>query len=525
MNIDVKSVSNRARQAAVARDWNAVAGCAKTILECDPVSAEGYFLKGLAERAVRRFGAAAESFERAYDIDKKRYDAAVELANVYSIQRRNGEAAKLLDEVTPLLSNSPRYLDLAGTVYTDIGLSDRAWPLFVQANALQPGIDMFEGNLATCAVFLGKIDEGRAGYKRLLARNPGHRKNHYQLSRLAKATDFEHIEQMRALLGAPVQDPAQNIPILFAIAKELEDLEQWEDCFKFYQQACDAVCRVTGYQVDQDIQLIDKLIETCSLDWLNQSDDVVQRSEKKPIFIVGLPRTGTTLVERILSSHSQVASLGETLFLQMGLMRLSGVSERAVIDTEIISALKDKNFSQLAAMYRDAVAYRLGEEPRFIEKLPFNFLYAGFIAKAWPEANIIHLVRDPMDACFSMYKQVFTWAYKFSYSLPDLGRYYVAYDRLRRHWKQILGERFIEVRYEDVVTNQESETRDLLHRLGLPFEAQCLDFEKNSAPSTTASSVQVRGKVHTGSVQKWRRFETQLEPLANYLREHGIELN
>ena len=230
-------------------------------------------------------------------------------------------------------------------------------------------------------------------------------------------------------------------------------------------------------------------------------------------------------MERILSSHSQVSSLGETLFLQMGLMQLSGMTERTAIDVETIKALKDKDFSQLAAGYLDAVTYRLGSEPLFIEKLPFNFLYAGFIAKAWPNAKIVHLVRDPMDACFSMYKQVFTWAYKFSYSLSDLGRYYVAYNRLRQHWQQLLGERFIEVRYEDVVMNQEQETRELLQRLGLQFEDQCLDFEKNSAPSTTASSVQVRGKVHTGSVQKWRRFETQLQPLADYLRENGIDLD
>lgn len=525
MNIEVKSFSNRARHAVVNRDWRTVAACANSILQLDEKSAEGYFLKGMFERAQRQYEAAVASFGRAYDIDGTRYDAAVELANLYSMRRRNGEAARLLDQVAPLLSNSPRYLDLAGTVYTDIGLSDRAWPLFVQANTLQPGIDMFESNLATCAVFLGKIDEGKAVYQRLLVRNPAHRKNHYQLSRLAKATDLAHIHQMQALLQETVQDPAQNIPILFAIAKELEDLGHWEECFSYYHQACDAVCRVTGYEVDPDIQVIEQLIDTCDANWLNQPVDTQPSTEKTPIFIVGLPRTGTTLVERILSSHSQVSSLGETLFLQMGLMQLSGMTERTAIDVETIKALKDKDFSQLAAGYLDAVSYRLGSEPFFIEKLPFNFLYVGFIAKAWPNAKIVHLVRDPMDACFSMYKQVFTWAYKFSYSLSDLGRYYVAYNRLRQHWQQLLGERFIEVRYEDVVMNQEQETRELLQRLGLQFEDQCLDFEKNSAPSTTASSVQVRGKVHTGSVQKWRRFETQLQPLADYLRENGIDLD
>jgi hypothetical protein len=179
---------------------------------------------------------------------------------------------------------------------------------------------------------------------------------------------------------------------------------------------------------------------------------------------------------------------------------------------------------QIARGYLDAVDYRLGAEPMFIDKLPFNFLYLGFIARAWPEARIVHLVRSPMDACFSMYKQVFTWVYKFSYSLDSLGRYYVAHDRLRRHWQQVLGDRLVEVEYESLVADQEGETRRLLERLGLPFEQDCLDFDRNHAPSATASNVQVREKVHSGSVQRWKHFAGQLQPLKEQLESAGIRI-
>ncbi|MEP2653122.1 MAG: sulfotransferase, partial [Paraglaciecola sp.] len=157
--------------------------------------------------------------------------------------------------------------------------------------------------------------------------------------------------------------------------------------------------------------------------------------------------------------------------------------------------------------------------------LPFNFLFLGFIAKAWPNARIVHLGRNPMDACFSMYKQIFTWAYKFSYSLDGLGKYYVAYNRLRSHWRSVLGDQLIEVEYESLVSDTESQTRMLLDKLGLSFEDACLNFDENKAPSATASSVQIREKAHKRSINKWHRFRTQLSPLKNYLERSGIDVH
>jgi hypothetical protein len=155
----------------------------------------------------------------------------------------------------------------------------------------------------------------------------------------------------------------------------------------------------------------------------------------------------------------------------------------------------------------------------FIDKLPDNFLYLGFIAKAFPHAHIIHLRRNPMDACFAMYKQSF---FSFAYTLEDLGKYYSAYDRLRRHWGEALKDRVIEVEYESLVADPEGQTRALLDRLGLDFEQACIDFHLNKTPSATASAAQVREKAHTRSVKKWEKFERQLQPLKDYLDEAGI---
>jgi hypothetical protein len=206
----------------------------------------------------------------------------------------------------------------------------------------------------------------------------------------------------------------------------------------------------------------------------------------------------------------------------MVLRRESGVESIEKMTPEIIEAVAKKDMGKIADGYTDAARYRMGVEPMFIDKLPFNFLYLGFIARAWPEARIVSLVRNPMDSCFSMYKQVFTWAYKFSYDLETTGQYYVAYDKLQRHWRAVLGDRLIEISYEELVAEQENQTRALLDRLGLDFEEACLNFDKNEAPSTTASSVQVREKVHTASVQRWKRFEKQLQPVRDILEKSGI---
>lgn len=526
MTINITQMSELGRRAVRSQDWETVAACANSILQQDMTSPEGYFLTGLVEKISNRPVMAAQAFEKVLALDENRYDAAIELANQYSTERRNAEVAELLAKYTGKLDNSPMYLDLAGTIYTEIGMPEKGWPLYVKANKLQPGVDLFQANLAACGVYLGKIEKARETYKTLLERFPNHQRNHYQLARLGKAEDSLHIEQMQEILKNSDATPDKNIFMYYALGKELEDLERWQESYSYYKQGGDAICNVANYDIANDITLIDKIIDVCNSEWLSQGasspDKVAEK--KTPIFIVGLPRTGTTLTERIISSHSQVESVGETQFLQMALRRQSGVQSIENMNPQMIEALAKVDPVLIANDYLGSVNYRLGTEPFFIDKLPFNFLYLGFIAKAFPDARIIHLGRNPMDACFSMYKQVFTWAYKFSYSLDGLAQYYIAYERLRNHWRDVLGDRLIEVEYESLVSDTEVQTRTLLEKLGLEFEQSCLDFDQNTAPSATASSVQIREKTHNRSINKWQRFSSELQPLKTQLESAGIKV-
>jgi len=508
------------------QDWMTVHTCAQEILRQDSTSPEGYFLTGLVMKASNRPVAASEAFARALELDAGRYDAAIELADQHSMARRNGDAAKLLFRYEGALGNSPLYLDKAGTVYSDIGMPERAWPLYKKANELQPRVDLFQANLASCSVYIGEIELAKKIYKRLLKRFPAHQRNHYHLARLGKARTTKHIEQMREVLRSTNMPPDKNIFIYYAIGNEYEDLEEWEEAFRYYKMGGDAVASVANYDVNADLQLIDKIIAVCNGDWLaaEASEASSDGRQKTPIFVVGLPRTGTTLIERILASHSQVESVGETEFVQSVLRRESGIGTTEKMTPAIVEATANKDISLLARGYFNAVHYRLSDNPWFVDKLPLNYLYLGFIAKAYPHAPIICLKRNPMDACFAMYKQLFTWAYKFSYTLDDLARYYVAYLRLFNHWRDVLGDRLIEVEYEELVADQEVQTRSLLRRVRLDFEDACLNFDQNKTPSTTASSIQVRERIHTRSVNRWTYFEKHLQPLKESLEDAGIAL-
>jgi tetratricopeptide (TPR) repeat protein len=518
------TISRAARSAAQAKDWTIVESCAAEIIRRGENDAEGYFLLGLASKASGRHVNAVAAFGKAVGIDEKRHDASVELAELLLPAQRFSEAVALLQAVATEMRNSPRYLQKAATIYVKVGMPDRAWPLYQRAAELQPGVDSLLADFAACSVFVGKIDLAKSVYRDLLQRHPAHQRNHFELSRLETATDAAHVDQMEALLQTPGSRPEMNIYLYYALGKELEDLGRWSESFAYYKRAGDAVARMSRYNVQSDIDLMESISSVCDSEWMTDSaaNKVSARPEKIPAFIVGLPRSGSTLTERILSRHSGIESIGETYFLQTTIKQSVGDPHARDMSPAIIEAAAAMDAGQIATHYLNAVSYRFGDKRMFIEKFPENFLYLGFIAKAFPQAPIIFVHRNPMDNCFALYKQSF---FRYAYSLDDLARFYVAYDRLRRHWASTLGDRIINVQYEDLVQRREYHIRRLLDGLDLAFEADCLYPEKNPAASNTASTVQIRERIHSRSVNRWKHFEVHLQPLCRYLTAAGIDLD
>lgn len=518
------NLSQNARMFVQKRNWKNVSILANKIMALFENDAEGFFLLGLVFKASLKNKFACEYFEKALELDSKRYDAAIELANMYLIGLHHSDAFELLSQYESQLINSPIYLDMAGRVYSGLGLHLRAYPLFQKANELQPNIDMFNEHYASCSVLVGNISDAKGIYKLLIDKYPLHQKNHYELSNLSTATNASHVEQMQSIIKNGSQSHSKNIYLYYAIGKELEDLGRWNESFRYYKLAGQSVLASTSYDVAEEIKVIDKIKKTCSSNWLIRKNNVNGkcRDTTDPIFIVGLPRTGTTLTERVLSNHSQIESADETFFMQMVIREVAGQGGIGDVDESIIEKASKSEINEIARKYMSAIKYRLKGSPLFIDKYPFNYLYLGFIAKAFPNAKIIYLKRNPMDSCFAMFKQSF---FKFAYSLNDLGQYYVAQNSLRLHWKEVLGKRLIEVEYESLVENLEGQTRQILESLGLKFEQNCMEFDKNPNSSASASTVQVREKVHTRSIHKWKRYSSELQDLKAYLVNQGIDLD
>jgi hypothetical protein len=527
LNENLARISAAARRAARARNWTVVNNCTREIFKHDKRNPEGWFLTGLLEKDAGRNQAAVAAFSKSLQFDAKRYDAAVELASLCLVFLHYREAVALLQRYESSLDNSPFYLDMAANTYTRLGLHARAWPLYRKANELQVDSDKLQESLAACAVLLGKTKSARAIYHTLLTRHPYNQKNHYELSLLECAQDSVHVEQMEEILEATKLAPEKNIFLYYALGKELEDLERWPEAFHYYRLGGDAAAgqaEAAGHDAGAGEALIDRIIEVCTGKWLGAGAEWIEpgKSENTPIFIVGLPRSGTRLCTQILSGHPKVESAGETPFMQTVIQRLAGAGSKEGATPAVIEAAAKNDIELLAKGYLGAVGYKLRGRPLFVDALPGNYLYLGFIARAFPGAHIIHLKRNPMDACFAMYRQ---FSLKYTHTLDDLGRYYAAYNQLTRHWRDVLKDRVIEVEYEKLVSERESQTGILLDRLGLPFEQDCLNIDRSERPGAPGGALQRSENEYIASVNKWKNWEAQLQPLRERLEKAGVRLD
>ena len=510
-----------AAQASAQRgDWQHVERVAQILLSRNAADPSGQFLIGLARKLQNRAEEASRAFQLALTADPRRYDAAIELANVCQISGRYSDAIGLLDAYAPELSNSPYYLCMAGLAYRRLGVHLKAHGLFERAHFLQPEIENFKALLAAEKVTLGQIDQAATIYQSLLDTYPKHRRYHFELANLRTAKTVDHIRAMQELL-TETDDQTKNIFLHYAIGKELEDLSRWDESFESYRAGAQAAAAASPYRVASDVAMMDSIIKNTSKKWLERTGVQRQETAPAPVFVIGLPRTGTTLLDRMLSSHSAIKSIGESYAFVMALQIAVGAKPGMALEpAELQRALALDSLEPTARAYLEFVRHRLSaSSAKFIDKFPENFMYVGWIARAFPDARFILVRRDPMDSCLALYKQVY---FRYSYKFDDMAEYVAAFDRVVRHWASLLDGRLMEVRYENLVSQPEQELRRLMGHIGMDFEPGMLDFEKNQQPVFTASAVQVREPLHGNSVGKWKRYARQLAPLRTALAARGL---
>lgn len=501
--------------------YREAAECCRRLLGAKRDLPEAHFLVGLIAVETRDTATAVNAFGSVATLQPKHGAAWAQLARIYLRLGHMRRADEALARAVEHADGNPVVQDLIATCYGQLGDQEEAGRWFERAVAQRPDHVPFLVNLANNQMFRGLLETARATVSHALEQRPDNANAHWLLANLRRATDDEHVRAMQGLAADARFDDRSRAFFYYGIGKELEDLEAWPDAFAAFAAGAAARRRTLDYDEAAEAQMFEALQQTLTEDWLASREP--GHDDPSPIFVVGQPRTGTTLVEQIITGHSQVHSAGELRQFGGCLRRLADYQGDRRDSAALVHAAAAVDPRRLGAAYLMTTERLRGDTPRFVDKLPTNYRYVPLILAALPNARIVHLRRDPMDACFASFKQLFADAYPHSYDQAEMARHHARYYHLMETWRQRFPGRFLDVAYEAVAAHPEDEARRILAFLDLPWEDACLEFHDRRAAVTTASAVQVREPAHTRSVGRWRRYERELTVMRDTLAAHGVE--
>jgi tetratricopeptide (TPR) repeat protein len=464
-----------------------------------------------AERLLRRVLRLAPDF----------HDARLDLARVYKQLDRIDEAvdcARAAADAAPQNANT-HYL--YASMLAIAARHEEALAAYRRALELNPKHTPAWVGMGHLLKTLGQQQQGIEAYRAAIAQRPNFGEVYWSLANLKtfRFTPEEIAEMEQRLAGEPLDEDAR-VHFLFTLGKAREDQGEYPRALAHYAEAC-ALQRMRIAYDPVDTEVVNERIRSVF------TADFIRRHEgcgcpdPAPIFIVGLPRSGSTLIEQILASHSEVEGTAELPEIGRVIGTLAGRTPGEAYP-EAAQRLEDADWRRLGEDYLARVARHRHDTPHFTDKMPNNFPSIGFIHLILPNATIIDARRHPLDSCFGSFKQHFAQGQTFSYDLIEIGEYFLEYRRMMRHWQEVLPGRVLEVRYEDMVGDLPGQTQRLLAHCGLPWEDACLRFWETERPVRTASSEQVRQPIYTTSLNHWRHFRTELAPLIEVL---GDELD
>ena len=520
-------------------------------INLNPNYAEAYCNLGLAFKQLGKREEAVAAFRRAIDI-KTNYDEAH--FNLGIALKECGRLDEAVAAYRQAISIKPDYADAhcnLGVALKELGKLDEAVAAYRTAISIKPDYAEAHSNLGVALSERGKLDEAVAAYRTAISIKPDYAAAHANLGVALKeqgkleealkalesaielapanplnyrllgdvkrfcATD-RHLAAMEKLARElPSLSPEEQIDLHFALAKAYEDLGEHERSFCQLLEGNALKRQRIVYDEQTSLAIFDRIRAVFTADLLRNNRSFGYPSSV-PVFIIGMPRSGTTLVEQILASHPKVFGAGELLYLENAVRKLSRPGTAQF--PEVIHQMGGEELRQFGASYVSAITTLASKAERVTDKMPMNFLFAGLISLVLPNARIIHTRRDPVDTCLSCFSKLFTGHQPYSYDLVELGRYYLAYEELMDHWRKALPPGvMLEVRYEDVIANLEGEARRIVGHCALEWDDACLSFYQSERPVRTASAAQVRQPIYRTSIGRWRSYEHLLQPLIEVL--------
>jgi len=488
------------------------------VLKSDPANTDALRLLANIAIADKRFVIAEGLLKRLVKLAANHYLAHNELGRFLSDQGRIPEAIgemKLAAELGPDVVNNHVVL---GDLLSVVGNTEEALAAYDGALQLEPADAAVIALRGHTLRILGRSAEAIEAYEQCTRQRPDVGEAWWNLATM-RGYEFseEQLATMQRQQEAEDTDETARVHIAFALARAAERQDRYDEAWRYYARGNGLRRAQVKYDPVTTEMTHNAMIQTCDAELLERSESV-DFSKPGPIFILGMPRSGSTLVEQILASHSLVEGGGELPYIVMLTSTLGGTQKDGRRYPEF---LDDMTADQMLAIGESYLyhtrSHREGKLPYFTDKMPANFTHVGLIHMALPHARIIDARRHPLDTCIGNYRQMYALGKNMTYDLYELAEYYLEYDRIMAHWDAVLPGRVLRVRYEDVVADLEGQTRRMLDYCGLPFEDACLNFHRNERAVNTASSEQVRQPIYADSVGYWKNYESQLDEIKEIL--------
>jgi tetratricopeptide (TPR) repeat protein len=489
----------------------------REVLSRQPNNIKALRMLGTIALEANRWNAAQRLLERAVELAPNVAMGWTDLANLYLKQDRYDEALNTVQraiDITPEFAHS--YV-VKGNTLSRAQRHEEALQAYRKALEISP---MNVGALSGSGHVLktiGRQEEAVASYRKCIQANPTYGETYWSLANL-KTFEFNP-EEVRLMTEMSEREDLADEPrvnILLSLGKHYENEEDFDTAFDYFQRGNELRRQREIYDPVHTQVLHDRIIQTFSAEFFREREGF-GAPDGSPILIVGLPRSGSTLIEQILASHSQVEGTMELPDLGRIINSLNRKAKGKSEYPEAVLRLDETQLAKLGRQYLESTMRYRSDCPHFIDKMPNNFPAVGFLQLILPNAKVINARRHPLDSCLGCYKQLFFRGQSFTYDQYELGHYYLQYLRLMDHWHEVLPGKVLDIQYEDLVADQESQTRRMLEYCGLPWEDQCLRFYETRRAIHTASSEQVRQPIYTKAVNYWRNYEEHLGELIETL--------